>query len=82
MMAKKVNCVVKTKRKRKLGRPPIPKQQQRSRQISIRFTKEEIYQLEKQRVQEHTATFIRELLFESLERKKREHEQENDKKSA
>jgi hypothetical protein len=71
---------MKTKPKRKVGRPPIPKKQQRSQQISIRFTKEEIYKLEEQRVQEQTAEFIRELIFESLERKKRKKESEIQKK--
>jgi hypothetical protein len=46
-----VATLTKNLKKRKVGRPHIPKNQQRTKQISVRFTKEELYRLEEIRVE-------------------------------
>ncbi|MDR1271139.1 MAG: hypothetical protein LBK82_16630 [Planctomycetaceae bacterium] len=66
-----VATLTKNLKKRKVGRPHIPKNQQRTKQISVRFTKEELYRLEEIRVKEHTAELIRKLALEAIERRKK-----------
>ncbi|MDR3196771.1 MAG: hypothetical protein LBU34_02780 [Planctomycetaceae bacterium] len=56
---------------RQAGSPRILKNQQRAKQISARFTKEELYRLEEIRVKEHAARQTRELAREGLEQKKK-----------
>jgi len=60
----------KTIKRVKLGRPKIPRDQQRSHLISVRFTKEELFRLQEEKVHQCTAEMIRELALEGLARKK------------